>query len=384
MPPSVRTYADRLFLDYDLYRLESFPLRRFPPEMFHSTVDMIMKTSPERLRVRTIGHSFEGRPLRLVSAGDGKISVLLWSQMHGDESTATMAIADILNYFTKAQDSEITRLLFSQLSMHFLPILNPDGATRFQRRTAQHIDMNRDAIALCTPEARILTQIQRELLPEFGFNLHDQELSTVGTSKELSAIALLAPAFDEKKSENQVRTRAKQVAAMFASIMHSRVSGNMTRYDDSFEPRAFGDSMQKWGTSTLLVESGHTLGDPEKLFIRKLNFVGILASLYGIASGEYKTFDIMTYESLPGNSKKAYNLIIRNVLIEHGGGPSSRADLGISYQVDTHTESTPVLVDIGDLHTYIGLTEINGNGKVLPSRLLTLGKPFEWKSYINP
>src|SRR5215207_7532959 len=43
------------------------------------------------LRTEEIGQSLEGRELRAVTFGGGDTRVLLWSQMHGDESTATMA-----------------------------------------------------------------------------------------------------------------------------------------------------------------------------------------------------------------------------------------------------------------------------------------------------
>lgn len=53
-------------------------------------------------------------------------------------------------------------------------MLNPDGAELFVRRNAQQIDINRDAIYLQSPEARILKSVRDSLQPDFGFNLHDQ------------------------------------------------------------------------------------------------------------------------------------------------------------------------------------------------------------------
>lgn len=382
-PMDFVAYAKELEKNYGSYRVESFPSRRFSPETFHRIIDAFAVDSSSQFNIRNIGQSFEERPLRLVSVGTGLTQVLLWSQMHGDESTATMAIADILNYFRLGRGEAAVKDLLSKFMVHFLPMLNPDGAARFQRRTAQGIDMNRDALSLQTPEAVLLKQLKDTIKPAYGFNLHDQALSTVGATRELAAIALLAPAFDPGKTDNEVRIKAKQVASVFAAIMKQTGQNRVTRYDDSFEPRAFGDNMQKWGTSTILVESGHTAGDPEKDSIRKLNVVGILGSLYAIGSGESAGWDLSHYERLPFNGSKAYDVIIRNVRIMHPDGRSTGADLGVSYQVDTHSESTPLLADVGDLHTFVGLREIDALQKQLPSTELNLGKPFEWTVHFS-
>lgn len=47
-------------------------------------------------------------------------------------------------------------------TLHFLPVMNPDGAARFQRRNAQGIDVNRDARALASPEARALHALRED------------------------------------------------------------------------------------------------------------------------------------------------------------------------------------------------------------------------------
>ncbi len=374
----LQEFARQLFQMYDSFRANAFQTRKFSSEQFHQSIDEL-NLPPSIIRTRIVGESFEGRKIKLFSVGKGTTSVLLWSQMHGDESTATMAIADILNYFNRTFDDPQTQRLLASLTLHFLPMLNPDGAARCQRRTAQGIDMNRDALALRTPEARILHQLQQELKPDFGFNLHDQELSTISNTKELTAIALLAPAFNEAKEDNDVRVRAKHLAATFAETMQMFIPSRIGKYDDSFEPRAFGDNMQKWGTSTLLVESGHDFNDPNKWEIRKLNAVGILSCLFALSTNEYQQSNISLYDSLPFNGKKAYDVIIRNIIIQHHNGKETPADIAISYQVDTHSEETPLLVDVGDLHIFVGLKEIEGKKRIISSADLKLGKPFEWK-----
>ena len=374
---SLTSFSKKLDSSYEKYRVEGFPKRHFEPGQFHEIIDGVVGTTIRRVTVREAGKSFEGRSIRLFSAGRGKTNVLLWSQMHGDESTATMAITDILNYLFVTAGEKATAKILSALTVHFLPILNPDGASRCVRRTAQGIDMNRDALALQTPEGKILRQLQKQFRPRFGFNLHDQELSTVGASRSITAIGLLAPAFDERRKDNAVRTRAKCLASVFAHAITPAAKGSIARYDDTFEPRAFGDNMQKWGTSTLLVESGHASGDPEKQRIRKLNFTGILTCLYAIATGGYTRARIADYEGLPFNGKKAYETIIRKILVDDGGGRMRKTDLALSSQVDTHLEPPAKLVDAGDLSTFVGLEEIDGKGKVITRDKLRFGEPFE-------
>ncbi len=373
-----RDFAWKAYNEQPNIRVDLGAGRHHSPEVFHAAVDSIVSTAPHDLiRISAVGKSFEGRPLRLMTAGTGPIPVLLWSQMHGDEPTATAAIADILKYFTLHHNEPEVHSILSSLTLSFLPLLNPDGAVRRTRRTAQQIDMNRDALALRTPEAALLKQIQHTLKPTFGFNLHDQELSTAGNARALTAMGLLAPAYDHDQAYNDVRWKARHLAATFAGAMMLFTEGRIARYDDSFEPRAFGDNMQKWGTSTLLVESGHAVDDPEKELIRRLNVAGILSSLLAIATGEYRAHGTSAYDSLPFNTKKAYDLIYRNVTVVAEGGKEYGVDLGLSSQVDTHSEPPAKLVDVGDLHAFAGWKEVDAAGKHVKRSALLLGEPFE-------
>lgn len=403
-----QTIQHTLSSNYPTWRVSNFDSRRFGPDKLQSILDSIFDKNSDFFRSETVGHSFEGRPINLISVGNGPTTILLWSQMHGDESTATMAIADILNYLAQDKNEEIRNTipssicaggasqpdpaqaglagasggnLLSSLHLLFLPMLNPDGASRFQRRTSQGIDMNRDALALQTPESKLLKKIQHQFKPTFGFNLHDQELSTVGSTNNLTAMALLVPAIDFLKTDNDVRLRAKKVAASITTVLEEFAPGRIARYDDSFEPRAFGDNMQRWGTSTVLIESGHALNDPEKDSIRKLNAVGILTALHAIATGDYLSSPLKPYESLPTNGKSAYTVLIRDVVLNHQNGKGTRADLGISYQIDTHLEDVPVLADIGDLSQFRGLFEVEAGGRSVEQTVLEIGKPFEWQRY---
>jgi hypothetical protein len=349
---------------YATYRLADISSRRF------TQADVMRWLEPLRasnvFEITPIGQSAEGRPISLLKLGRGKTKVLLWSQMHGDESTATMALLDMLSFFVKTADHSVATAISDQLTLLMVPMLNPDGAERFRRRTAQLVDMNRDALALRTPEARVLKEVCDRYRPEFGFNLHDQDpRTTVGNTKQVSGIALLAPAFDESRSLNRVRSEAMKVAATFAAVLQKFIPKNVSKYDDTFEPRAFGDNVQKWGTSTVLVESGGWPGDPEKMFLRKLNYVGLLTTLHALATGEYQHANVSVYEELPFNTKYMYDLIFRNTMLKTDDrAPAVTVDIGINVdeEVDPKTGVRKLMgkvVDIGDLSTFVSFEEFD-------------------------
>ena len=104
-----------------------------------------------KFTVKSVGTSIEGRDLSLISIGKGDTDVFLWSQMHGNEPTATQAIFDILNFLDSTDFSSEKQDILNSLTLHFLPMLNPDGAEVFQRRNALGIDINRDALRLQSP-----------------------------------------------------------------------------------------------------------------------------------------------------------------------------------------------------------------------------------------
>jgi hypothetical protein len=195
--------------------------------------------------------------------GRGSKAVLLWSQMHGDEPTATSALFDLCQWITAHRQEPIVARLLDTLTLHIVPMLNPDGAERFQRRNAQGIDINRDALHLQTPEGQLLKALRDKVSPVIGFNLHNQNWRTsVGTPPQPAAISLLAVAYDEARSEDERRQLTKRASSVIVDALQPFASGRIGRYDDAFEVRAFGDNITKWGTGVVLIETGPWHRDP--------------------------------------------------------------------------------------------------------------------------
>jgi len=331
---------------HDESRVSGLEQRRFDHATYWRSLTPYLGGSVD---AHTVGASAEGREIRQLTYGGGPITVLLWSQMHGDESTATMALADIVRFFHENPHNPLAQRIAQRTTIHMIPMLNPDGAERFQRRNSQGIDVNRDARRLQTPEGKILKAVRDAVEPDFGFNLHDQGSAVrVGSSDRGVAIALLAPAFNEARDVDEKRHRAMQVAAVLVEAMAPLVGEHIAKYDDAFNPRAFGDLMGAWGASTVLIESGGWRDDPQKQHLRKTNFVGILAALDAIATGNYASYDPNTYDTLEFNGRRLPDLLVSGGTVAVPGLPTLLADLLISFDRPLLREGGKI-TDIGDL-----------------------------------
>jgi hypothetical protein len=381
---SAQLLANQFFNTYDLFKENSLKNRRFNQA---DIIPLIQKLKNNPIfEVSAIGKSFENRVIYQIKLGAGPTKVLLWSQMHGDEATATMAIFDLFNFFSEENDFESQkREILENCTLYFVPMLNPDGAERFIRRNALGIDLNRDVLRLQSPEAVLLKKLQNELKPDFGFNLHDQSLRyAVGDTGKQTTMAFLATAYNQAREINPIRKRSMQIIVGMNRILQDFIPNQVARFSDEFEPRAFGDNIQKWGTTLILVESGGYKNDTEKQFIRKLNFVTILTCLVSIANNGYENESIDDYNSIPENTKSLFNLLIRNTTVSVDGKKISM-DIGIN--IEEVPSKSPkkfaiksTIEDLGDLSVFFGIEEIDASGmEFIAEKPLNLHQKADFK-----
>jgi hypothetical protein len=381
-------FSKTLFESYDNYKFNDISSRRFKHAELMKHLETLKKSLGNLVRIEQIGNSAEKRSINLLTIGTGKTKIFMWSQMHGDEPTATMGLFDLLNYISLNRNSPEIKTILSETTLLIIPMLNPDGAERFQRRTSQGIDMNRDALQLQTPEARILKATRDRLNPEIGFNLHDQDPRySVGDKGTVAVISLLAPAYNVEKTDNTIRTRAKKIASELILVLQQFVNNHIGKYDDTFEPRAFGDNIQKWGTSVVLIESGGWKNDEEKMFIRKLNCVGLLSVFHSIATKAYEKTSVDVYENIPMNTKNLYDIIIEQATITFSDSrPSIVTDIAINKEEVHDTSGTywkGRVVDVGDLSVFSANEKWNGIGKSIGASLIEMNDIVNIKELKN-
>jgi hypothetical protein len=347
------------------------PAGSYAPEALVADLESLVSRSAGLVRVAERGASAEGRPILVLAAGTGPEKILLWSQMHGDEPTATCALVDLLSHLVATRTEPATRQLLSRLTLLVLPMLNPDGAVRNDRRNAQGIDINRDAVELQTPEGRFLKAVRDRYAPAAGFNLHNQgALVTAGPTGPQSALAVLAVPGAEREPDGPAVARKKGLGAVMARAAEPFGPGRVARYDMSYTQRAFGDSMSRWGTPTVLLETGGWDGADEAERLVRLNFVVLLSALHALARGE-EAVAAPAYESLPFNTRgRLVDLILRDATV-HGGRelPLFHADVAFvrprAFAGEGQRLAATIVTGVGDLNHLQGLTEVDATGLVV-------------------
>ena len=164
--------------------------------------EQLLKALPYHLPTSVIGHSVLNQPIYAHRLGKGPKKVLLWSQMHGNESTTTRALLDLFDHLHSISGAP----LLEGLTLLIIPQLNPDGAKLYTRNNYSDIDLNRDALNLSQPESLCLVNLYKKINPEFCFNLHGQKTTySVGVSNKSAVVSYLAPSISDDNQINEAR-----------------------------------------------------------------------------------------------------------------------------------------------------------------------------------
>lgn len=365
--------------EYDRFRVAPLDPAMLRASDVEKLLKQVAQGSQGRLTCEKFAESLEGRRIYLARIGAGPKRVLLWSQMHGDEPTHTAVLLDLANYLLQSPAKPLAAEILANCTLHFIPMLNPDGAEAVKRFNAQGIDINRDARRLATPEGQALRKAVETVKPEFAFNLHNQNARTIiGKPPKPAAVSVLAPAPDPTGKETPAMHRAKLMCATFVEAVRPHIPDMISRYDDEHEPRAFGDTIQATGAATMLVEAGGWLeADIEP--VTRIHFHGLLTTLHAIATDAYLNADINIYEKLPeSNSARQFDCLLTGASVLTAVSPQPFiADLGISQsrseRLGGNAKSDGKIFEIGDLSTLSARTIVDATGwLVLPGQLAFL------------
>jgi hypothetical protein len=338
----------------------------------------LLNNLSEEFSTEIIGHSEQNRPIYSVAVGKGATKILIWSQMHGNESTCTKALFDVFNFLKLASSSYILQ----HCSLVIIPILNPDGAEVYSRHNANNVDLNRDATQLTQKESKVLRNVFDAFKPDYGFNMHDQRtLFNVGQSDKPATVSFLAPAQDVQLSLTPNRLRAMSVIHQMNLCLQQLIPGQIGRFDDAFNINCVGDYFQAQGVATILFEAGHFPDDYNREETRKFIALSILEALLVISSGTVSENDLNYYLEIPENDTLFFDILLKNVLIS-SEAQEHTIDIGIKYQETLTNHKISFLPQIkikGDLSSYFGHISLNLNQTALDSSkqaLKVLGRDF--------
>ncbi|MGY5849494.1 M14 family zinc carboxypeptidase [Salegentibacter sp. F14] len=327
-----------------------------------SHIEPLLNKHSKNFDITEIGRSVLGEPIHRLEIGTGAIKVLAWSQMHGNESTTTKAVFDLLNALTILKDNPVISAILSRCTMHIIPMLNPDGAKAYTRVNANQVDLNRDAHDLKEPESRLLRMEFDAFKPDICFNLHDQRtIFSAGMTSKPAILSFLTPAMDQSREVRPERKKSMQIIAGIHWDLKGVLAGNIGRYDDAYNINCTGDTFQTARVPTILFEAGHAPGDYKREKVREYVFAAMVSALYGIASENFNQINYLAYADIPRNEKLFNDIIIKNVLLNN-----QQVDISIQFKEEFKQENirfVPIIEKIAPEIKKFGHRVIQGNGE---------------------
>lgn len=354
----------------ELHTINQYYKRYKEKSLYHryitnSHIEPLIEKYKAELSVTILGDSVLGKPIYCLEIGTGKKRVLMWSQMHGNESTTTKAVFDLLN--TLFFDNQVSNIL-SECTICIIPILNPDGAQAYTRVNANNIDLNRDAQNRSQPESILLRKLFDKFQPHYCYNLHGQRtIFSAGNHNKSAIVSFLAPAQDDACSITSNRKIAMELINVMNRLLQKEIPNQVGVYDDSFNINCVGDTFQTANVPTILFEAGHAPNDYSREETRRYIYISLLSSLDYIACNKIDGSNYKPYLNIPENEKLFSDIIIRNAtLIENG----EVVDIGIQYEEvlkDGKIHFQPKIEFIERLLKKYGHREIDANNHVVSS-----------------
>ncbi len=325
----------------------------------------ILSALKNQSAVSIIGKSVLDKPIYGCQFGNGKIKILIWSQMHGNESTTTKAIFDLFK-FLESDDVFATQII-NNFTLFFIPILNPDGAQLYTRENANQIDLNRDAQNLSQPESLILRKIFSDFKPNFCFNMHDQRsIFGVANSGLPATVSFLAPPFNANCDYNMVRQKAVEVIVAMNNDLQKIIPGQVGRFDDAFNINCVGDTFQSLGIATILFEAGHFQNDYQREKSRKYIYIALLSSFYTILENDVVNYDLNNYMQIPQNNPIFFDIVYKNVKIYYDNS-FFITNFAIQYKEELINNTiffNGFIAKIDDLENYFAHLEIDAKAQL--------------------
>lgn len=314
--------------------------------------------------IELLGTSVNNLPIYKMRIGDGKIKVVAWSQMHGNESNSTLAMLDFLKI--KKLHPLLFKDLFQEITLDFVFMLNPDGALLWKRRNLMDVDMNRDFHQEASKELALLKQLILNNHYDYAFNLHEQRTIFSSDGEHPATMCFLAPSEDVNKTITPVRKQTMAVISSIYSQLKTYLPYHISRYNDDFYPLSTGDNFTKLGIPTILFEGGHYPNDYLRKETRKYYTYAFYYGLKAVSALKGSDDNWELYHEIPNNQNTHYDVIYRHINMNTDF--KCHLDIAVQYQeviMEGAEEISfePIIAEIGDLSGKKGWKEIDCTNK---------------------
>lgn len=282
--------------------------------IYLDTILPLLNSLNSDFEITQIGKSVQERAIYQVKIGTGKTKILMWSQMHGNESTTTKGLFDFFNFLQS--DNEIANRIKSEYTLLCIPMLNPDGSFLYTRENANKVDLNRDAFNNTQPEMQVLRNVYKSFQPDYCYNLHDQR-TIFGTEGFYlpATVSFLSPAYNDSREYNEVRLKAIHIINKMNKTLQNYIPNQIGRFDDSYNVNCTGDYFTTQNTPTILFEAGHYANDYNRDIVRNFVFIALLSSFDVSYENVIVDKELDEYLKIPQNNKCFYDFIYKNVKI---------------------------------------------------------------------
>lgn len=327
----------------------------------------LLEKHSKNFEISVLGKSVLNEDIHFVKVGSGKKRILMWSQMHGNESTTTKAVFDLLNVLADSKN-DFAKELLKICTIGIIPMLNPDGSRLYTRLNANEVDLNRDSQNLTQPESKVLRACFESFKPDFCFNLHGQRtIFSAGTTNKPATVSFLSPAQDKACSITETRKKAMEIIVKMNDNLQKQIPGQVGVYDDAFNINCVGDTFQSLNVPTILFEAGHYPGDYNRDKVRGLIFQSLWVGVIECAYNEMQDLNEEEYLKIPQNDKLFYDIIIRNAKLKTRG-TFQILDIAVQYEEKLDQNRIvfiPKIEKISDLRLCFGHKEVDANGELV-------------------
>ncbi|WP_034058998.1 M14 family zinc carboxypeptidase [Lacinutrix jangbogonensis] len=324
-------------------------------------IEPLLKKHASNFNIEVVGESVLEENIYSIRVGSGEKKILMWSQMHGNESTTTKSIFDLLNFFA---DNNLSESILKACTIVIIPILNPDGAKVYTRLNANNVDLNRDAQNLTQPESKVLRDVFMNFKPDYCFNLHGQRtIFSAGKTNNSASLSFLSPAQDKDCTITDNRKIAMSIIVKMNAMLQKEIPNQVGIYDDAFNINCVGDTFQSFNVPTILFEAGHLANDYDREEVRRLVFKSYLVALNTIVDDAIDLDDYQNYLAIPKNEKLFFDVIIKDVLHDN-----EKLNIAVQYQeklIDKKVRFIPKLEEIDNLDAFFSHNCLNANGNVV-------------------